>query len=138
MAKTSQVVQSRGYKLSALNINNASGTTTQDLFTAGTDDSVIKSISVTSTNTTAVVLEFILRHDGDPTEYLFYALSIPANAGTNGTVIPVDGLSSAMLPLDRVQKKVMPLQGLSVLAVRAQTAVASGKNICVTVLSEEY
>ena len=83
-------------KNAGLDIELADGTTEQDLVTAGTDGSRINSISVISTDTNAVVLNFY--YNDLTTSFLIGSVSIPTLSGTDGSAPAVSALNVTDMP----------------------------------------
>jgi hypothetical protein len=66
---------------------------------------------------------------------------VPAAAGTGGTVVAVDALSSTWLPglpVDQNGKRVLPLQGTHVLKLKSPVAVTAAKTVAGVAVVEEY
>lgn len=112
--------------------------TTTDLISAASNDSLVKSIIVRSTDTAAQVLHLLL-HDGSAA-YSFAAVSIPAAAGNDGTTASVDLLASNLLPglpVDNVGKRYIPLKTGYKLQCTLD-AINSTKHIIVVAFGEDF
>lgn len=116
---------------------NADGTNVKTIFTAGADDSVIKAIIITSTDTAARDIQLHIS-DGT-TNFQLRRLSIPASAGNSATVSPVDALSGIIgLPFDEHGNRVLRLRRGFQLRANMPVAVSSGTEVDVIVLGEDY
>lgn len=106
----------------ALDIENADGTTIQDLVTAGTNGSRINSISATSTDTAAVDI-YVYYHDGS-TDYILSRVTIPITAGTDGSTPPVSIFNSTDFPFlaDDLSYYLAGTDKIRIAAVSAVTA----------------
>lgn len=133
-----------GYQLQNINLGsaifaNADGTTIKDVLTADTDDSILKAIAISSTDTVSRVVNLYL-YDGTNNLYIG-SFTIPAGAGTNGTEPVFDGLAADWLPIDAAAKKILPLKGSGTaykLRAGLPVAVASGKVIHVLAVAEDF
>lgn len=139
MAKSSTLNVTQNIKNPGVSIANADGTTAKTLYTADADDAVVKAILLTSTDTAAQNVQIIL-NDGT-TDRVLGTVPVAANAGTNGTVVGVDGLSGTWLPglpLDQQGKRVLALAANQVLKVKSVAAVTATKTIDAVAVVEEY
>lgn len=136
MAKGVSVYQPRLYKTEAVTLVNADGTTSKTLLTAGADDAIVKSLLITSTDTSARVVELIL--DDGTTEFVLASFNVAITAGTDGATAVVDALTASGLPLDSAGKKILPLETGMELKVRAQVAVTAAKVINFVATVEEF
>ena len=135
MAKQTSIYQPKGFNTASLLIENADGTTVQDLIAAGADDSIIKAVCVSSTDTSGRVLDLYLS-DGT-TDVLIGSFTVPASAGANPAVRPVDLLAAAWLPLIE-GKRVLPLKTGWKLRVAVQVAVTTAKVVAVSAHASDY
>jgi len=122
-------------KNAALDIENADGTTTQDLLTAGASGSRINNISVTSDDTAAVVLLFYY-NDG-ATDYLIGSVNIPTLSGTDGSAPAVSVLNATDMPFlgDDLSYYLMASDKIR---VAAKTAVTTAKKITLVATYGDY
>lgn len=114
---------------------------TKLLYTAGANDSVLKSIIVSSDDSSARVLNLYVSPDAGTTKYWLSAFSIPITSGNTGAIASVDILGSTLIPglcYDQSGKAVLPLQATYRIYVGLQVAVTSGKFINVTAIGEDY
>jgi hypothetical protein len=111
----------------------------KDLYTASTNDAVVKAINVASLDSAARVMSlWIIGVDAQPV--LIGAVNIPANSGNNGTAATVDLLGGTLmpsLPYDANGKRVLILKAGQKLSVSVP-AVTAGTQINVTASVEEY
>jgi hypothetical protein len=139
MAKTTKLNFTQTLKLSAAVITPTETTTAQTVFTAGTDDSVVKAINVQSTDTAARVLSLFVNNGSS--DILIGRVNIPANSGNNGTAATVDLLGGTLmpsLPYDANGKRVLPLPAGYILKAGTTTTVTSAQSITVTAMAEDY
>jgi hypothetical protein len=139
MAKSQALNFTQTLKLSAAVIAPADTTTAKTVFTAGTDDAVVKAINVASTDTAARVLSLFV-NDGS-NDILIGRVNIPANSGNNGTAATVDLLGGTLmpsLPYDANGKRVLPLPAGYILKAGTTTTVTSATAITVTAIAEDY
>jgi hypothetical protein len=111
------------------------------LYTATTDDAVVKAINVSSLDSAARVMSLWLV-DTNNVPILIGSVNIPLNSGApaSGTVAAVDLLGGTLLPslpYDANGKRVLPMKGGQVLAVSVP-AVTAGRAINVSAMIEEY
>jgi len=118
-------------------------TNTLLLLTAGADGSVVKSIIVSSDDSSARQISFYLSIDSGTTKYLLGTVNVAAGAGlTSGTTVNVDVLGNYYLlglPVDQSNKPVIELKASSQIYVGVITAaVTSGRTLHVTAQMEDY
>jgi hypothetical protein len=116
---------------------NADGTNIKTCYTAGADDSNIKAIIVTSTDTAPEDIQFYLS-DGT-SNFVLRRVTIPANSGNSTSVLPVDVLSSIPgLPFDAQGNRILQLRRGFQLRANLVSAATSGTQINVIVIGEDY
>lgn len=120
--------------------NSDAAATLKDLFTAGADDEIVKALWVTSDDSSARVLEFLI-NDGS-TSYSLGMVNIPITSGTTGAIAPVDVLNTSLLavglPLDALGKRILPIKGGYKLQVRNVTQPTAAKTFTVIAITEKY
>ncbi len=139
MAKSTNLNFTQAIKLSGVKILPADTTALKTLFTAGSNDSVVKAINVQSTDTAAKIVNLYV-NDGS-TDYMIGATSIPLNSGNTGSAATIDLLGGTLmpsLPYDANGKRVLPLPAGYILKVSVQTAVTAAKEIAVICMAEDY
>lgn len=111
----------------------------KELYTASTDDAVVKAINVASLDSAARVMSvWLIGTDSQP--ILLGAVNIPANSGNNGTAATIDLLGGTLmpsLPYDANGKRIVALKGGQKIAVSVP-AVTAGTQIAVTAQIEQY
>jgi hypothetical protein len=116
---------------------NADGTSVKTCYTAGSDDSIIKAIIVTSTDSSARDIQFYLS-DGT-TNFQLRRLVIPANAGNSASIAPVDVLSNLVgVPFDEHGNRVLRLRRNFQLRANLVSSATSGTEIDIIILGEDY
>ena len=111
----------------------------KELYTATTNDAIVKAINVASFDSAARVMSlWIIGTDAQPV--LIGAVNIPANSGNNGTAAAVDLLGGTLmpsLPYDANGKRVISLKAGQKIAVSVPS-VTAGTQINVTAQIEEF
>ena len=108
----------------------------KQIFSAGTNDSIITALNVFSQDTAAKTLT-LLRNSGN---YYYPILQVTIPARTTGTPPTIDLLSSAIIPgavLNSVGKRVYPLAAGSSLYVAVNTITTSCL-LTVSVIAEDF
>jgi hypothetical protein len=139
MAKSTNLNFTQSVKLSGVKILPADTTTLKTLFTAGTDDSIVKAINVQSTDTAARVVNLYV-NDGT-TDFLIGAVNVPLNSGNTGAVAAIDLLGGTLLPslpYDANGKRILPLPAGYVVKVSSQTTVTAAREITFVLMAEDY
>lgn len=122
-------------KTSALDIENADGTSEQDLLTAGASGSRINSISVTSDDTSAVVLQFF--YNDLTTSHLIGSVSVPTLSGTDGSAPAVSVLNITDMPF-LGEDLALYLLALKKITVAAVSAVTTAKKVSLVATYGDY
>jgi len=111
----------------------------KELYTATTNDAVVKSVTVTSFDSAARVASlWFIGTDNQPV--LIGAVNIPLQSGNNGTAPAIDLLGGTLipsLPYDANGKRVLPLKAGQKIAV-SFPAITAGTQIDVLAMIEEY
>lgn len=139
MAKSTNLNFTQTIKLSSTTIVNSDSTNKKTLFTAGSNDSVVKSLHAVSDDSAAKVVNVYV-NDGS-TDIYIGAVNVPLNSGATGAIAAVDLLNGTLfpnLPYDSNGKRVLPLPAGYVVKVSVQAAVTSAKTITVTCMAEDY
>lgn len=117
----------------------ADTTTKKTLYTASANDAVLKSLTITSTDTAAQNVQIFV-NDGTA-DRLLGTINVPANSGNNGTVASVDGLTGNMLPglsFDQNGKRILPMKVGHILKVSSLVTVTAAKQLDFFGTVEEY
>jgi hypothetical protein len=139
MAKSTSLNFTQNVKFAATTIEPADTSTLKTLFTAGTDDSVVKAIQVTNSDTAARIVGLYVNNGS--TDFLIGHVNIPANSGVNGTAAAVDLLGGTLmpaLPYDANGKRVLPMPAGFILKVNTTTTVAATRVVTVSCMAEDY
>jgi hypothetical protein len=115
----------------------ADTTNIKTCYTAGSNDSVVKAIIVTSTDTSTKDMQFYFS-DGT-SNFPLHRLAIPIGAGTVvGT--PATNVLSAIagLPMDELGNRVLRMRNGFQIRANCVTAVTAATQINVIVLGEDY
>lgn len=111
------------------------------LYTASSNDAVVKSINVSSTDSAARIMTLWEKDPSSNVMNIIGAINIPANAGTgSGTTASIDLLGGTLLPslcYDSNGKRVYPMKAGTQLLASVPTVTAS-TYISVNACIEEY
>jgi hypothetical protein len=137
MAKSQQLNFTQSLRFSGNTIAASDTTALKFLCSGGANDSVIKAISIASSDATSRNISLYI-YDGTR-NFLLSTATVAATSGTVGTVPSVDMLSSTYnpaTPYDANGKRILPLpSGTSIFA--NTTATVAG-TIFITVFTEDY
>jgi hypothetical protein len=139
MAKSQALNVTQNIKTPGVSFVNADGVANKTIVTAGVNDSVVKSIMVTSSDTAVVNLKVSVS-DG-VTSRIIGVVAVAIASGTNGAAASVDLLNAASLPglpLDQNGKRILPLQAGYLVQVAPLVAVTAAKNVDVVAVVEDY
>lgn len=139
MAKQTKLYLPTGINNGSVKFTSADGTTAKTLFTAGTNDSNVKSIVVHSDDTTA--RNIVLNRVNTGITYPIGTVNIPITAGATGSIASVDLINSTLipgLPLDSTGKPYLPLKTGDTLTVAPLVAVTAAKTITITSFGEDF
>lgn len=128
------------------NVNNPGGsiapadtTTKKTIYTAASNDAVLKVLSCTSTDTAAQNVQLWI-NDGSA-DRLLGTIPVPANSGNNGTAASVDILSGTLIPglgQDQNGKKILSLKAGNIVKVSSLATVTTAKQLDFLGVAEEY
>lgn len=140
MAKSEILYIPSRYDAFGANFTNADGTTIKTLYSVPADDANLLQLIITSTDTVAADLLFYVSIGG--LDYCIGHIDIPANAGTNGTAIAIDGLSSnsslQSLVDDTTINRYLPLKGGTIVKAGMLSAVSAAKTISIYGVVGDY
>lgn len=139
MTKTTTLPITQALKNPAVSILPADTTVAKTVYTVGANDAVVKAIAITSTDSAAMKVQFIL-YDG-VNSFVIGTVPVAALSGTDGIALAVDGLWSTYLPwlqFDQNNKRVLPLANGMVLKARVLTTVTAAKEIDIALVVEEF
>ncbi len=139
MPKSTNLNFTQNIKLSGAKITPTETTTLVTLYTAGSNDAIVKAINVQSTDTAARVVQLWV-NDGS-TDFLIGSVNIPLRSGDNGTAASVDLLGGTLmpsLPYDANGKRILILPAGYILKVNSQATVTADKTITFVCMAEDY
>jgi hypothetical protein len=126
----------RAYKAQ---IVNGSGTSAVTLITGGINGTVVSSLLLTNTDTTAYTITIeVLRSS---TTYVLATISVPASAGNSTSVPPVSVLNSTNvpgLPVDGYGNPYLYLESTDTLEIQSSATVTSGKAVSVLTVGADF
>lgn len=119
-----------------------SPTNIKELLTAGSEGSIIKSLTIASDDSSARTVSFYLSTNGGTTDYLLFSVPVAATAGVNGTTINVDVLSNAFvqgLQIDQSGRPIIALAANAKIYMGVITAaVTAGRTLHVVASVEDF
>jgi hypothetical protein len=139
MPKSTALNFTQNVKLAGAKITPTETTSLVTLYTAGSNDAVVKAINVQSTDTAARVVQLWV-NDGT-TDFLIGSVNIPLRSGDNGTAATIDLLGGTLLPslpYDANGKRTLPLPAGYILKVNSQATVTAAKEITFVCMAEDY
>lgn len=139
MPKSTNLNFTQEIEIAGKQLTSANTTALQTLYTAGTNDCVVKSIVATSDDSAAVNLKVVI-NDG-ATDLLLGTVRIAATSGTDGAAASVDILGSSLLPglpRDLNNRTILPLKNGFILKVGCLATMTSSKTCNVVAVVEEY
>ena len=116
-------------------VENADGTTAQDLITAGANGSRIDSIAVTSDDTSAVIL--VVNYNDGSTDHVIAQITIPAASGTDGATPPVSLLNAVDMPF-LGEDLSFYLEATDKITIAAKVAVTAAKKVTLVATYGNY
>lgn len=126
-------------KNAVLNIVNGTGTTITALYVAGSNGSKVESFNVSSTDTSAQVLQVYATISA--VNYLIGSISIPITSGSISTVVSVDILRSSQIPslaYDANGNRQLYLANGTTLSVGMVSPITSGKTMTIFAQVGDY
>ena len=139
MPKSQNLNFTQNIKLSGAKIAPADTTALKTLYTAGSNDAIVKAINVQSTDTAARVVQLWV-NDGS-TDFKIAAVNVPLRSGDNGTAATIDLLGGTLipsLPYDANGKRIIPLPAGYILKVNSATTVTNATEITCVCMAEDY
>lgn len=141
MAKQTSLFLPVGFVSAGVTIVAADTTAWKTVYTASSNDAVLKALACTSDDTAARNVRLGIDVGGAGTVRQIGAVNIPIAAGTDGATNAIDLLNAAalpFLPVDRSGKRIIPLQAGDILKVAALATVTATKTLTITAMAEEY
>jgi hypothetical protein len=139
MPKSTNLNFTQEIEIAGKQLTSASTTALQTLYTAGSNDCVVKSLTATSDDSAAINLKVVI-NDGT-TDLLLGTVRIAATSGTDGAAATVDILGSSLLPglpRDLNNRAILPLKNGHILKVGALATMTSAKTANIVAVIEEY
>lgn len=139
MAKTNTIPVTQNIKTVGGTFVNADSTTAKTIYTAGSNDAIIKTLNLTSNDTSAVNIQLLV-NDGTA-DRLLGTVRVATLSGTDGAAPSVDALGGTLipsLPYDANGKRVLPLQAGHILKWAPLVAVTAAKTVTLFAQAEEY
>jgi hypothetical protein len=139
MAKSTNLNFTQEVNLVGKRLTSTDTTSYVTLYTASTDDAVVKSITATTTDTSVVNLKIAIS-DGT-TDFLLGTVRVALASGTDGAASSVDILGSGLLPglpRDLNNRTILPLKNGHILKVGCLATMTASRQTDVIAIIEEY
>jgi hypothetical protein len=139
MAKSTNLNFTQEIEVVGKRLTSSDTTSYVTLYTSATNDSVVKSITVTTTDTSAVNLKIAIS-DGT-TDFLLGTVRVALASGTDGAAASVDILGSSLLPglpRDLNNRTILPLKNGFILKVGCLATMTAAKQTDILAVVEEY
>jgi hypothetical protein len=139
MAKSTNLNFTQEIEVVGKRLTSSDTTSYVTLYTSATNESVVKSITVTTTDTSAVNLKVAI-NDGT-TDFLLGTVRVALASGTDGAVASVDILGSSLLPglpRDLNSRSILPLKNGHILKFGCLATMTAAKQTDVLAVVEEY
>ena len=139
MAKSTNLNFTQEVNLVGKRLTSTDTTSYVTLYTATTDDAVVKSITATTTDTSVVNLKIAIS-DGT-TDFLLGTVRVALASGTDGAASSVDILGSGLLPglpRDLNNRTILPLKNGHILKVGCLATMTASRQTDVIAIIEEY
>lgn len=139
MPKSTNLNFTQTLKNPCLSLTSANTTVAATLYTAGANDAVVKSLTVSSNDTSAVNL--VISINNGTSDFVIGTVNIPINSGYTGAIASVDVLGSSLLPglpRDVNNRAIIPLAAGFVLKVGALATMTAARVCNVVACVEEF
>ena len=139
MAKQSYTFWTKEFQNTGVTFVNADGTTKKTIFTGGADDSIIRTISICSDDTSSRIIQ--LFRTISATDYIIGSILVPTLSGTDGSTPRVNGLNGILLSglvLDKEGNYVLQVVGAQTITASVTVAVTSAKTITIVTVGENF
>lgn len=139
MSKNAVTYFTKDLRAKPTSFTSADGTTAKQIFDPSAEGSRVDGIAITSDDTVARVA--LLQINNGSTIAPLGHITIPAGAGTNGSVAVVSGLNRGNLPWLKIDSNGNPYINLNSgmnLEIKMLTAITAAKTIGITVLGANY
>ncbi len=146
MAKNQDVFFTKVPQVTAVKFLNADGATdvdgstnTKTICTAGSDDTIVKAIAITSSD--SANRDVILFLNGSGTSYCIGIINVPLTSGFASSIAAVNGLGLTPCPWlqsDKDGNKFITLKTGWTLKAGMKVAVTAATTLTISVLSEDF
>src|SRR5262249_33998578 len=139
MAVISTAVFAQSPKHTQIAIVYAQTSANKTLVTAGTNGTKVTGITLCSDDTSARVVQIQITRSA--VTILVGSVNVPTLAGTDGTTVGVDGMSSTLipgLPVDNDGQKYIFLGPGDALTIKSTTTVTVAKTISATAIHADF
>jgi hypothetical protein len=139
MAKQASLYLPKAANNGSAQLTSSDTTSKVTVFTAGSDDSDLKSLIAAHNDTAIINLQLYVNRSS--TDYLIGTVSIPALAGSSGSLPNADLLAAAAmpgLPVDSMGKPYLPLKNGDVLKVACIATMSGSKTLHVSAFGQDY
>lgn len=139
MAKQELLFLTKEFQQTGVIFQLADGTAKKTIFTAGADDSIIKTISICSDDTSSRIIQFFRTISGE--DYLIGSILIPTLSGTDGSTPRVNGLNGTLLSganIDKDGNYFMQVIASQTIKAAITTTITTAKTITVVTIGEKF
>lgn len=139
MAKNEKVFFTKDIRFKPTQFDSTDGTTAKEIFAPSTEGSRIDGIAISSTSGSSKTI-LLQINDGTTISKLGH-VTVPAGAGTNGSVAVVSGLNRGNLPWLKTDANGNPYINLNSgmnIEAKLLAALSAGENIDLTVFGASY
>lgn len=139
MAKTTSLYLPKGVNNNSVTFTSADASALKVIFTAGADDSDLRTLLACTDDTAAINLKLYITRSG--VDYLIATVNIPTLSGTNGAAPAIDLLNAtafAALPFDNTGKRILPLKTGDVLKGACLVTMTAAKTLWVSAIGQDY
>jgi hypothetical protein len=139
MAKNTQVYFTKDLRFKPTNFTSSDGTAAKQVFDPSTEGSRVDGIVISSTSANQQTI-FVQVNNGSTISKLGH-ITVPAGAGTNGSVATVSGLNRGNLPWLKIDSNGNPYINLNFnmnLELKLADTLGGGEAIDVTVFGANY
>ena len=137
MAKNTKLFLTAKLKLSAQTFIDTDTTSIKDLVVPSSDDAKLKSVEISTDETTANAIQFYW-NDGT-TNHKMNGIAIPPNSGTDaGATDKIEAIDKLANVIDGAGNKERDIEGGWKLTASMNTAVAAGKVVTVICNYEDF
>src|SRR5689334_1692034 len=141
MAKNEKVFFTKDLRFKPTSFANSDGTTEKQIFAPSAEGSRIDGLAISSTSATQKTILLQLNNAATSEICKLGHITVPAGAGTNGSVAVVSGLNRGNLPWLKIDSNGNPYINMNYqmnLEAKLLSALSSGETIDISVFGANY